>query len=260
MNDGPVVVVGDVLLDVDVVGRAERLSPEAPVPVLSDTVQHRRPGGAALAALLAARRYHEVVLVAPWADDDAAAEVADLLAGAVRVVPVPWTGSTPTKTRLRAGGHALARWDSGGRSADAGVWPVEARDALASAAAVLVADYGGAAARDPELRGALARGRRHAPLLWDPHPRGPAPVPGADLVTPNDSEAARFAPDHPGQSWAAVGARAADLADRWQAGAVAITLGARGSLVSTGTGTPLVVPAPAVTATDTCEGPARGLK
>ena len=52
---GPLVVVGDCLLDRDLVGRASRLSPDAPIPVLEDVVEHERPGGAGLAALLAAR-------------------------------------------------------------------------------------------------------------------------------------------------------------------------------------------------------------
>ncbi|MDP9396808.1 MAG: D-beta-D-heptose 1-phosphate adenosyltransferase, partial [Actinomycetota bacterium] len=47
---GPLVVVGDALLDVDVVGRATRLSPDAPVPVVEDAAERPRPGGAALAA------------------------------------------------------------------------------------------------------------------------------------------------------------------------------------------------------------------
>jgi D-beta-D-heptose 7-phosphate kinase/D-beta-D-heptose 1-phosphate adenosyltransferase len=51
----PLVVIGDVMLDVDRSGTVERLSPEAPVPVLRDPTDSRRPGGAALAALLAAR-------------------------------------------------------------------------------------------------------------------------------------------------------------------------------------------------------------
>ena len=34
MRDGPLVVVGDTLLDVDVDGMAKRLAPDAPVPVV----------------------------------------------------------------------------------------------------------------------------------------------------------------------------------------------------------------------------------
>jgi hypothetical protein len=64
---GPLVVVGDALLDCDVDGRVARLCPDAPVPVLEDAVPAWRPGGAALAALLAAAADTPVVLVAPLA-------------------------------------------------------------------------------------------------------------------------------------------------------------------------------------------------
>ena len=49
---GPLVVLGDSMLDIDIEGEANRLSPEAPVPVVDVTHQRRRPGGAGLAALL----------------------------------------------------------------------------------------------------------------------------------------------------------------------------------------------------------------
>ncbi|MBV9382745.1 MAG: cytidyltransferase, partial [Streptosporangiaceae bacterium] len=47
MSTGPLVIVGDALLDQDVDGRAERLSPDAPVPVVEDAAGRTRPGGAA---------------------------------------------------------------------------------------------------------------------------------------------------------------------------------------------------------------------
>ena len=60
---GPLVVLGDSMLDIDIEGDASRLSPEAPVPVVDVTRQRRRPGGAGLAALLAARSGQEVILI-----------------------------------------------------------------------------------------------------------------------------------------------------------------------------------------------------
>ena len=47
---GPLVVVGDALLDVDVEGTVERVCPDAPAPVLDVALERVRPGGAALAA------------------------------------------------------------------------------------------------------------------------------------------------------------------------------------------------------------------
>ncbi len=64
-----VVVVGDVLLDMDVDGRVERLCPDAPVPVLDVERTRTSPGGAGLAALLCGARCR-VTLVAPVADDE----------------------------------------------------------------------------------------------------------------------------------------------------------------------------------------------
>ena len=52
-GDRPLVVVGDALLDVDLVGTASRLTPDAPVPVVEDVETRERPGGAALAAVIA---------------------------------------------------------------------------------------------------------------------------------------------------------------------------------------------------------------
>jgi hypothetical protein len=43
-------IVGDALLDRDLDGRAERLAPDAPVPVVDAIAPHDRPGGAGLAA------------------------------------------------------------------------------------------------------------------------------------------------------------------------------------------------------------------
>jgi rfaE bifunctional protein nucleotidyltransferase chain/domain len=84
-------------------------------------------------------------------------------------------------------------------------------------------------------------------VVWDPHPRGADPVPNARLVTPNAAEAARVAAAAgvtvEGEGLAAVGARAEALIRHWGVGAVAVTLGARGALLSYGEGAPLVVPA-----------------
>ena len=247
----PLVVVGDLLLDRDLDGTARRLSPDAPVPVVDQPIEQARAGGAGLAATLAASDGRDVILIAAVADDAAGATARSLLAERrVRLVAVPRTGGTPEKVRIRANGHPLARVDRGGDGTPTHL-PDEARDALHSAAGVLVSDYGYGTAALPELRALLARPSR-TPVIWDPHPRGPAPVPGVRLATPNDAEARHFSGDADGHDLASVTARAARLVTDWQASAVAITLGRRGALLSTGDGTPLVIPAPAVTCADPC--------
>src|SRR4051812_50026333 len=84
----PIVVVGDALLDVDLVGTASRLTPDAPVPVVEDVETRERPGGAALAAVLAARSGADVVLVTPLGDDEGAQRLRALLDGRVRLIEI----------------------------------------------------------------------------------------------------------------------------------------------------------------------------
>jgi D-beta-D-heptose 7-phosphate kinase / D-beta-D-heptose 1-phosphate adenosyltransferase len=248
----PLVVVGDLLLDRDLDGTARRLSPDAPVPVVDQPTERARAGGAGLAATLAARDGRDVILVAAVSDDAAGATARSLLAeSGVTLVAIPRSGGTPEKVRIRADGHPLARVDRGGDGEPEHL-PDEARDAVRSAAAVLVSDYGYGTAALPALRGLLGAASR-TPVVWDPHPRGPVPVKGVRLATPNDAEARHFTGAGNGAGdLAAVNARARRLVADWQASAVAITLGRRGALLSTGDGTPLVAPAPAVTCTDPC--------
>ncbi|PHQ52022.1 D-beta-D-heptose 1-phosphate adenosyltransferase [Streptomyces cinnamoneus] len=245
----PLLVVGDALLDRDLVGTAERLAPDAPVPVLDGCRELLRPGGAALAALLAARAGRSVTLVAPLGTDAASRQVRALLEPLVTLVTLPLDGPLPEKTRVMAGGRPVVRLDQGtGRAAG----PCErALRAVAEAPAVLVADYARGAAE--VLREVLAACAPHTALVWDPHPRGGPPVPGARLVTPTGEEARRFAGDGAadGDSLGAVARTAAELVRRWRAVSVAVTLGRRGALLCQGDG-PLVVPAASQHSGDAC--------
>ncbi|HET6628105.1 MAG TPA: D-glycero-beta-D-manno-heptose 1-phosphate adenylyltransferase [Nocardioidaceae bacterium] len=255
----PLVVVGDALLDVDVVGEADRLSPDAPVPVLDHLRERPRPGGAALAAAMAAGQGHDVVLVTALGEDGPGREVSRLLeAAGVRVVRLPFDGTTPEKRRVRAGGQSLVRLDSGDTPGTIGPAPAEVAEVLAGAGAVLVADYGRGVAAAEDLRALVAALPTKIPVVWDPHPRGAVPVAGVRLVTPNQDEAALFARRHACAGpdglagFAAIGRQAAGLQQAWQVQAVAVTLGERGALLSYGDGAPAVTPAPRVDCVDPC--------
>jgi len=245
----PVVVVGDALLDRDLTGRADRLSPDAPVPVVCGLSEVERPGGAGLAALLAARDGGEVVLVTALGDDPAGRRIAELLAAAgVRVVAGQLPGRTPAKERVRVAGQSLLRLDREEAAPAPPVVTGAMTDAVRSAGAVLVSDYGRGLAADPALRAAVTAAARDVAVVWDPHPRGSDPVPGARLVTPNLAEALRFA-GHPadGGTIAAAARAALELTDRWRVAGVAVTLGAGGALLAgAADGVPLVVPAPPI--------------
>ena len=109
-----VLVVGDVMLDRYVYGQVTRISPEAPVPILSVQREIAYPGGAGnvvrnLTALGAA-----VALVSVVGDDQAGADLTGLVGGQPGVEPwllVQGGRTTTLKTRLVAGGHHLLRTD-----------------------------------------------------------------------------------------------------------------------------------------------------
>lgn len=145
-----VLVVGDASLDRYVYGRAERISSEAPVPVLTVEREVALPGGAGnivrnLTALGAAVAFVSVV-----GDDQAGADLTGLVGGQPGVEPwllVQGGRATPQKTRFLATGHPLLRADHEPAA------PVHPRlrerllkiacDAVAATSAMVVADYGG---------------------------------------------------------------------------------------------------------------------
>jgi D-beta-D-heptose 7-phosphate kinase / D-beta-D-heptose 1-phosphate adenosyltransferase len=262
MNGGPLVVLGDAVLDVDMEGTVTRMSPDsppgAPAPVVEYTRRHDRPGGAGLAGLIAARRRdRDVVLVTSVGDDEAGQRIMDMLGGLVELIAIPLHGTTPQKIRVRAGSQLLLRVDTG--QGEAGGLPASTRRrvlwALRSASAVLVSDYGQGLAAQPAIARMLTRAAGDVPVVWDPHPKGMAPVPRICLATPNESEAVRFCPQPAAGRSGSVslaGARAARLTRLWAAGGVAVTLGARGAVLAMEDSPPLVAPAPRVHARDTC--------
>ncbi|MEA2245460.1 MAG: D-beta-D-heptose 7-phosphate kinase / D-beta-D-heptose 1-phosphate adenosyltransferase [Solirubrobacteraceae bacterium] len=249
-----VVVVGDTLLDREVDGDVRRLSPDAPVPVVDERSVRSRPGGAGLAALLASGRGRRVTLITALADDGAGRELrAALLAAGIEIVDLGLEGATPEKIRLRTGSRVLLRLDRGGAAGAVGPARASARAAIGWAGAVLVADYGRGVARDPALREMLAARAARTPLVWDPHPRGPEPVPGATVVTPNAGEAAGFAGvTTPGGASDRAAAHGALLAGRWSAAHVCVTRGARGAVLVDAAGDARAFPAPCEVEGDPC--------
>jgi D-beta-D-heptose 7-phosphate kinase/D-beta-D-heptose 1-phosphate adenosyltransferase len=251
-----VVVIGDTLLDIDVEGSVDRLCPDAPAPVLAVEGEQDRPGGAGLAAVLVAGRDVPVRLVTALEDDGPGQRLRGLLDGAVDVLAGPADGGTVVKCRLRAGGRSMLRTDRGAaRPVPGFASGLDLDAALAGAGAVLVSDYGRGVAADPDVRAALARAiARRVPVVWDPHPRGADPVPGATVVTPNLAEARGAAGGSPvpGSGVPAALELAARLLTRWEARSVAVTLGGSGAVVRHRHGACSAAPAPVVEESDPC--------
>lgn len=267
-----IVVVGDVLLDVDIDGEATRLCPDAPVPVVDVSNVRRRAGGAGLVARMLAGDGHSVTLLTVLADDDAALHLERALEG-ITVVAGASGAPTPVKTRVRAEGHPVVRFDEGCAPPPPPVVSPAMLHALERAAVIVVADYGRGLASNAELRAALTELARRIPIVWDPHRAGAPPVPGVAVVTPNLAEAKAFArtfalaagvaeagsdpgnadPGNADPGNADPGALARSLRERWNSKAVMVTLGSQGAMLVHDDGQPpLPIPAPKTTVTDPC--------
>ena len=243
------VVVGDSLLDRDVHGNVQRLSPDAPVPVLDQRESVVRPGGAALAAAMAASDGLRVTLVTALGADGAGRELrGELERAGVEVVDFELRGATPEKIRFFAGEHQLMRLDRGSGVATPGGAGASARAAVGWADAVLVSDYGRGVAADPGLRAAVGELTDRIPVVWDPHPRGARPVPGVTVATPNEAEVAHLGPGGGDE----LCERAEALLALWRARALCATRGAGGALLVGGGAAPLALPAPPVVSGDSC--------
>lgn len=253
------VIVGDTLLDRDVDGDAERLSPEAVAPIVLGRRTTLRPGGAGLAAVMAASEPGwAVTLVSALGPDEAGEQVRQLLATAgVELVDIGTGGRTSVKTRIRARGRTLVRVDEGG-PVELGDLPRAGQDALADAGTVLVCDYGCGLTARADVREAVATAAARVPVVWDPHPRGAPPVDRVTVVVPNAAEARTAVGGVEvggveGDGLAVDVARARSLLRRWPVRQVALTRGAAGAvLVQDQVSTPLVVPATRAAGLDEC--------
>jgi rfaE bifunctional protein nucleotidyltransferase chain/domain/rfaE bifunctional protein kinase chain/domain len=248
------VVVGDVLLDVDLDGTATRLCPDAPVPVVDISSVRGRAGGAGLVARMLANDGHDVTLVTAAGGDEAGRRLLEELTG-ITVVAGQSGAPTPVKTRLRADGHPVVRFDEGCLARSVPVVTQEMLAAVAGAAALVVADYGRGLTANPELRETIGRLTREVPVIWDPHPAGAAPVPGVAVVTPNHSEARAAAAAADGAAGPPAGPDeiAGRLLRLWQSKAVLVTQGGHGAtLVRASEPAPVQLPAPATSVADAC--------
>ncbi|EPL9571547.1 bifunctional D-glycero-beta-D-manno-heptose-7-phosphate kinase/D-glycero-beta-D-manno-heptose 1-phosphate adenylyltransferase HldE [Providencia rettgeri] len=186
-----VLVVGDVMLDRYWHGPANRISPEAPVPVVKVTMVEERPGGAANVAMNIASLGANSRLVGLTGIDDAAKALTENL-NAVQVrcdfVAIP-THPTITKLRVLSRNQQLIRLDFEEGFDNVDVAPVLERieQALPHIGALVLSDYAKGALTHVEKMIALAN-KAGVPVLIDPKGSNFERYRGATLLTPNMSE------------------------------------------------------------------------
>jgi rfaE bifunctional protein kinase chain/domain len=196
MKSSRVVVVGDIMLDRYLTGDTERLSPEAPVPVVTVRERHAALGGAANVAANVAAMGAKCLLVGAVGDDgDGAAIRQELAVARLEDRHVVTIAGRPTtsKTRIIARAQQIVRIDDevdtlveGG---DLNRLIAAAREALADADALLLEDYN-KGALPPSLILAVMEvaKRRGIPVVVDPKYRQFFEYSGATVFKPNRRE------------------------------------------------------------------------
>jgi len=240
MFQNPVLVVGDVMLDRHVHGQVRRISPEAPVPVVSLVGEVLTPGGAGNVAAGLAGLGCRVTLTGLIGNDAEGAQLRQVLAskGVERLALVEHPGlETVTKTRILSDTHQqLLRLD---RDGDRDRYAAQEARLLARVlpeiddqSAVVLADYEKGVITPRVAREIIGRCRRRGiPCIVDPKKADFSVYAEATVVTPNLMEAERAMGGHlPGDE--AVGKAADQLRGRLRTDAMLITRGPEGMTLS----------------------------
>jgi len=192
LRRGTALVVGDAMLDRYLFGVVARISPEAPVPILSIEREVALPGGAGNVVRNLTALGAPVAFVSVVGDDPAGSDLTGLVGGQPGVEPwllVQGGRATTTKTRFLARGQQMLRADR--EETD----PIHPRladrlvriaaDAVAATSVMVLADYRkGVLAGDTTARliaAARAAGRK---VVADFRGGDPLRLAGADLVLP----------------------------------------------------------------------------
>lgn len=193
-----VLVVGDAMIDRFVYGDVERISPEAPVPVLRISRETAILGGAGNVARNLAALGAGVRFVAAAGDDAQGEELQHLLAaetGVAADLVIVAGRPTTLKTRYVAGGQQLLRADRENPApvGDAAAARLEAAAlaAIPTCAAVILSDYG-KGVLSPALTARIVAAARAAgiPVVVDPKGTDYSRYRGATVATPNRRELA----------------------------------------------------------------------
>jgi D-beta-D-heptose 7-phosphate kinase/D-beta-D-heptose 1-phosphate adenosyltransferase len=239
-----VLVLGDVMLDRYVAGKVQRISPEAPVPVVAVEREYSSPGGAGHVAASLAGLGCEVTLAGLIGTDAAGDELRERLqAAGIRdeAIVAHRELRTICKTRVLAGSHQqLLRLDVDGRSAafsdTAAELPARVLPLLGRHDAVVLADYDKGTLPPALLRAVIAECRRLGrPCLVDPKKTDFTLYAGATLLTPNLHETER-ALGRALSDETALSEAAREWRERLRLDALLITRGAEGMTLADGDG------------------------
>ena len=247
-----ILVLGDVMLDRYLSGDVLRVSPEAPVPVLSVRERNEVLGGAGDVAANLAALGCSVTLMGVIGKDYEGKRITKLLAekGIGHCLVETDDRPTTTKTRVIGGNQQIVRFDE--ETAEVVSPGTEKRlsaamlRSLDSAKGVLLSDYGKGVLKGTLCKTAISGAfQRGLPVFVDPKGRDWERYRGATCVTPNEAEF--FAVSGESTDEGMVFSRnAVEIKSRFEIKNLLVTRGAKGIAFFPERGDPCFAPAPRV--------------
>lgn len=190
-NQAKVLVVGDIMLDRYWYGPTQRISPEAPVPIVKINQDEDRPGGAANVAFNIASIGGKVTLAGITGDDEAANTVETYLQGMDVNCKFDKQSSIPTITKLRvmSRNQQLIRLDfeESLQAIDKSLLTANITQIVQQHDVILLSDYDKGTLSDVQSLIAVAK-QHQVPILVDPKGTDFSRYRGASIITPNMSE------------------------------------------------------------------------
>jgi D-beta-D-heptose 7-phosphate kinase/D-beta-D-heptose 1-phosphate adenosyltransferase len=187
-----ILVVGDLMLDRYIHGDVERISPEAPVPILRHAQRYDRAGGAANVAMNLAGLGCRVSLAGFWGQDSEQSDLTAILETAL----IDWSGVVTTnlptisKTRIVGRQQQLLRLDIESREHPSSEFREQLVDRvnalLPGIDAVILSDYAKGVITSELCVHVMRRARQMGtPILVDPKTPNFGKYAGATMVCPN---------------------------------------------------------------------------
>ncbi len=241
-----ILVIGDLMLDRFIYGNAERISPEAPVPVVNVVSEICMPGGASNVARNIATLGGQAVACGVVGRDTHA----EALCRSLRELGVSCRGivdspdvQTTVKTRVIAARQQVVRVDRESHQSltrkltDQLCSKIE--ELISSATGVIIEDYGKGVIQQKVVSTAIrAAAKANIPVGYDPKEEHTLDVHGITFATPNRKEAFHAGgrrddepADTPPLSNETLKTLAVDLKEQWGSHFLLVTLGADGMLL-----------------------------
>lgn len=192
-------VIGDLMLDRYLIGDVERISPEAPVPVVLLKQQNERAGGAANVAANLALLGVQTMMAGVIGDDSEGRSLMQMLSNLKidsNAVVTSQQRPSVTKTRILGGHQQMMRVDMESRSAFSASEIQALQEKITAAlkqkpAVVILSDYAKGVLSEQICQSVISQAHAlNIPVLVDPKGRDYSKYRGATALTPNKKETA----------------------------------------------------------------------